>query len=74
MINAGVMEVQNNQLEEMKKEAKEKELERKKPIALTESYIRGYSETLSAIREDTKANVERKQVLNEKEFVSTFKK
>jgi len=68
MMNAGVMEVGNTQLENMKKEAKNKLLERKRPIALTESYIRGYSETLSGIREDTKANVERKQVLNEKEF------
>lgn len=70
MMNQGVMEVQNSQLEKMKKDAKNKLIERRKPIALIESYIRGYSETLNAVREDTKANVERKQVLNEKEFVS----
>ena len=72
MMSQGVMEIQNNQLKEMKEEAKNKVLERRKPIALIESYIRGYSETLNAVREDTKANVERKQVLNEKEFVSTL--
>lgn len=68
LLKEGVMEIKDDQIEKLKKEALQKRLEHQKPIALTEAYIREYSQNLASVREETKSNVERKQVLNEKEF------
>ncbi|KAI8894126.1 hypothetical protein BC833DRAFT_606006 [Globomyces pollinis-pini] len=53
--------------EEAIKASKEQEYEKHRPLAYAEYIVSQYMEQLSEIRDDTKAHVERKQALTEKE-------
>ena len=53
--------------EKLKKEVNEGKDKREKEIAFTEALIQKYAEILGSQREDTKANVERKRALTDRE-------
>ncbi|CAG8510432.1 3533_t:CDS:2 [Racocetra fulgida] len=67
MIEQGITSVDRETQEKLLKEAAKERDKREVDIAFTEALIRKYAEILSMQREDTKANVERKRALTDRE-------
>lgn len=67
MIEKGITSVDSETYEKLKKEVDEGKDKREKEIAFTEALIQKYAEVLGSQREDTKANVERKRALTDRE-------
>jgi len=64
MVKQGVTSID---AEKLRKEAAEEKDKRDREIAFLEALIQKYAEILGAQREDTKANVERKRALTDRE-------
>lgn len=67
MIEKGITSVDSETYEKLKKEVDKGKDKREKEIAFTEALIQKYAEVLGSQREDTKANVERKRALTDRE-------
>ncbi|CAG8454244.1 9755_t:CDS:10 [Ambispora gerdemannii] len=67
MITKGVAAVDKEVEEKMKKQAAEEKDKRDRDIAFLEALIQKYAQVLGSQREDTKANVERKRALTDRE-------
>lgn len=67
MMEEGVTFVDQETQNKLMKEAEEAKEKREREIAFSEALIQKYSEILGSQREDTKANVERKRALTDRE-------
>ncbi|CAI2161914.1 8692_t:CDS:2 [Funneliformis geosporum] len=67
MMEKGITSIDHETREKLKLEVDEGKDKREKEIAFTEALIQKYAEILGSQREDTKANVERKRALTDRE-------
>ncbi|CAG8549036.1 25773_t:CDS:2 [Dentiscutata erythropus] len=67
MLEQGITSVDRETQEKLIKEAEKERDSREREIAFIEALIRKYAEILGSQREDTKANVERKRALTDRE-------
>jgi len=67
LIEKGITSIDPETYEKLKKETDEEKNKREKEIAFAEALIQKYAEILGSQREDTKANVERKRALTDRE-------
>jgi splicing factor 3A subunit 3 len=67
MATKGIVAIDADTRERLRKEAEDEKDRRERDVAFTEALIQKYAEILGAQREDTKANVERKRALTDRE-------
>ena len=67
MMEQGVVEVDNEMREKLRKQTEDEKENKERQTAFTEAVIQKYAEILGTQREDTKANVERKRALTDRE-------
>ena len=67
MMEQGVVEVDNEMREKLRKQTEDEKENKERQTAFTEALIQKYAEILGTQREDTKANVERKRALTDRE-------